>query len=164
MTTALTEYLRMRGVQAEEVSHESAFTSIEEARALGVPADEVLKALVLDTRAGHALLVVPASRRLDMRLVREAVGDHHAHLATELELTSDLFGYELGAMPPLGSLIGAPTYVDPGVFEHETVLVAAGTRTASVRVRTADLFREEPISRVPLCAEPRTEDDKELVG
>jgi prolyl-tRNA editing enzyme YbaK/EbsC (Cys-tRNA(Pro) deacylase) len=35
---------------------------------------------------GFVLVVLPAARRLDLRLVREAVGDNHARLATEEEL------------------------------------------------------------------------------
>lgn len=53
-------------------------------------------------------------------------------------------------MPPLGSLHGAPTYVDPEVMQHDTVVFAAGTQTESVRVRTEDLFRKEPVTTAPL--------------
>jgi hypothetical protein len=87
--TSVEEHLRARGVAFEPVSHEPADTSIDEARALGVPADEVVKTVVLDTESGHALAVIPASRRLDMRLVRAAVGDRHAGLASEEELERD---------------------------------------------------------------------------
>ena len=52
--------------------------------------------------------------------------------------------------PPLGSLHGAPTYVDPEVMQHDTVVFAAGTQTESVKVRTEDLFRNEPVTTAPL--------------
>jgi prolyl-tRNA editing enzyme YbaK/EbsC (Cys-tRNA(Pro) deacylase) len=53
-------------------------------------------------------------------------------------------------MPPLGSLLGAPLYVDQEVLQHETVVFAAGSQTESVQVRTADLLQHEQVTTVPL--------------
>lgn len=142
--------LQERGVSFELVPHEKAVTSIEEARALGIAADEVVKTVVLDTVSGYALAVVPASRRLDMSLVRDAVHDNHVRLAKEDELERDFSIYELGALPPLGSLVDAPTYVDPEVMAHDTIVFAAGTQAESVKVRTESLFRDEAITIAPL--------------
>jgi prolyl-tRNA editing enzyme YbaK/EbsC (Cys-tRNA(Pro) deacylase) len=68
----------------------------------------VLKAVVLETAGRPALAALPASRRLDMHLVREALGDHHARLATEAEIERDLRGCELRGVPPLGSILQVP--------------------------------------------------------
>lgn len=154
-------YLSLRGVPYEVVPHRRAFTSMTEAAALGVPPDEVLKTLVVDTRGGRALLVIPGSCRVEMRLVREAVGDPDARLANEWELEHDFYGYELGTLPPLGSLVGARTYVAPEVFLHKTVAFAAGSQTRSIRCRPEDLFRAEPIAVIPLTDMAR---EKQLVG
>jgi prolyl-tRNA editing enzyme YbaK/EbsC (Cys-tRNA(Pro) deacylase) len=144
------EHLEGRGVPFELIPHDRAYTSIGEAQALGIDADEVLKTIVLDTEGGHALAVIPASRRLDMRLARDAVGDQHARFATEEELERDFPAFELGALPPLGSLLGAPAYVDPEVLDHETVVFAAGAQNQSVKARIEDLLRDEPYTRAPL--------------
>jgi prolyl-tRNA editing enzyme YbaK/EbsC (Cys-tRNA(Pro) deacylase) len=74
-------------------------TSVDEAGALGMAADEVVRTLVLDAAAGHALAVLPATRRLDTKVAREAVGDPHARLASGEELTRDFVGFELDALP-----------------------------------------------------------------
>ena len=144
------EYLRFREVPFQVVFHRRSATSMDEARALGVPPDAVLKTVVIDTRGGHALAVIPASRRLDLRLVRGALEDHHARLASEEELSEDFRGYELGAMPPLGSLVGCRTLVDPEVFLHDTVLFAAGSQTESIKADPKDLFRIEPVTVIGL--------------
>ena len=104
--------------------HRQAYTSVDEARALGIDADEVLKTLAVRTGSGYALMVIPASCRLDLHLAREALGDNHARLATEEELGRDFGGYQLGALPPLGALIGAEVYVDSEVLRHEIVAFA----------------------------------------
>jgi len=144
--SAVMDQLMKLGVTYEVISHDQAHTSIDEALALGISADEVLKTMVLNTTAGHALAVIPGSRRLDIRAVQRAVGARHVRLATEEEMEKDFPSYELGAMPPLGSLHGAPTYVDPEVMRHDTVVFAAGTQTVSLKVRTEDLFRNEPVT------------------
>jgi Ala-tRNA(Pro) deacylase len=146
----VTDYLTERGVELEVVPHRRAFTSLQEARAVGVAADEVVKTVALWTGGKYALAVVPASRRLDLRLVREALEDPAARLATEAELVADFPGYELGALPPLGSLLGVPLLVDPAVLDHEVVVFAAGTEVESVQAVTAALFRDEPVAVLPL--------------
>jgi Ala-tRNA(Pro) deacylase len=142
----VTDYLGKRGVAFEVVAHRRAFTSFQEARELGVAAEEVLKTVAVRTQGTYVLAVVPASRRLDLRLVRESLDDPDARLASEAELQADFPGYELGALPPLGSLLGVRLLVDPEVLGHETVLFAAGTETESIRVRVGELFRDEPLT------------------
>src|SRR5207248_10096484 len=76
--------------------------------------------------------------------------DRHVRLATEQELLRDFPDFELGALPPLGSLLGAPLYVDQEVLQHETVVFAAGSQTESVQIRTADLLQHEQVTALPL--------------
>lgn len=141
-----TEYLEARGVPFEVIPHDTAFTSIDEARALGIEADAVVKTLLIDTSGGHVVAVVPGDRRLDMRLVEDVVGDRHAHLATEQEIERDLPDVELGSLPPLGGLLEVHAYVDPEVLEHETIVFAGGTQTESIRARAEDVFRDEVVT------------------
>jgi Ala-tRNA(Pro) deacylase len=152
--SVVTEHLEQRGCAFELLSHRQAYTSIDEARALGVDAGEALKTLAVRTAAGYALMVIPATRRLDLHLAREALGDSHARLATEDELGRDFTDYQLGALPPLGALVGSQVYVDPEVLGHDTVVFAAGSQTESVRMRTEELFGGEQATTVPLVKRP----------
>ena len=158
--SVVTDRLTKLGVAYEVIPHQQAYTSIDEARALGISADEIVKTIVLHTSSGHALAVILGSRRLDIRAAERALGTKHVRLATEEEIEKDFPGYELGALPPLGSLHGAPTYVDPEVMQHDTVVFAAGAQTESVKVRTADLFRNEPVTTAPLTR--LSADDEDL--
>jgi Ala-tRNA(Pro) deacylase len=150
--SAVSDHLEKRGVPFEAISHDETYTSVDEARALGIAADEVVKAVMLQTASGYQLAVVPASRRLDMRLVEKALSDKHARLATEQELERDFPGYQLGALPPIGSLLSVPTHVDPEVMEHETIVFAAGTRTESVKGHAEDLFGDESVIVDPITS------------
>jgi Ala-tRNA(Pro) deacylase len=150
--TALTDYLDRRDIEYEMLEHERAFTGIEEAHALGVKADEVIKTVICDTAGDHVALVLPSGERLDMSLVREVLGDPEATLANEAEITRDFGGFELGALPPIGSLLGVETIVDPTVHDHGPVIFAAGTQTASVKAEAKELF-DEPTTRFARIAE-----------
>jgi Ala-tRNA(Pro) deacylase len=148
--SVVTEHLEQLGSAFELIPHRQAYTSIDEARALGIDAGESLKTLAVRTGPGYALVVIPASRRLDLHLVREALGDNHARLASEEELGRDFPGYQLGALSPLGALLGSQVDVAPEVLEHDMVVFAAGSQTESVRMRTRELFGGEQVTTVPL--------------
>jgi len=158
------EHLEGQGVPFEPIEHQKAYTSIAEARVCDVDASEVVKTVVVRVVGGHALMVVPATCRLDLRRVRAAVGDSHARLATETELLRDFPDMELGAMPPLALLLGAPLYVDPEVLRNDTVVFAAGSQTQSVRLTTNDLlqFQRQRVRTVPL-AKRAEEDHKDWI-
>jgi Ala-tRNA(Pro) deacylase len=160
--TQVTEHLQTHGVPFEAIAHQQAYTSIDEARALGIEASEVLKTVAVHAAGGYALMAIPASRRLDMHLVQAAVGDRHVRLATEEDLLRDFPDFALGALPPLGSLLGAPLYIDQQVPQHETVVFAAGSQTESVQLKTADLLRHEQATALPLIKQA-DENDKDWV-
>ena len=145
IASLVAEYLQFREIPFVRVTHQRAVTSLEEALALGVSADDVLKTVVVDTSGGHVLAVIPASRRLDLVRLRRVLDDPRASLATESQIGHDFSGYQLGAMPPLGALVGAGTVVDPLVLEHGTVLFAAGSQTDSIAARPTDLFASEVV-------------------
>jgi Ala-tRNA(Pro) deacylase len=148
--SVVTEHLEQRGSAFELLPHRQAYTSTDEARALGIDAGEVLKTLAVRTGPGYVLAVIPASCRQDLHLVRAALGDHQARLASEEELTRDFPAYQLGALPPLGALLGSQLFLDPEVLEHDMVVFAAGTQTESVRMGTRELFASEQLTTVAL--------------
>src|SRR6266545_5023720 len=142
MTTA-TKLLEERHVAFEPLPHAEAHTAIGEALMLHAQPREVVKPVVVMGAAGPALMVVPATRRLDMRLVCEVLDDPHAHLATEREITRLMPEFELGAIAPLPRLVGMPVYVDPEVMELEEVVIASGTATMSLRAAPGAIFGED---------------------
>ncbi len=146
--------LRERGAHFEVLHHEVATSGVQEAIALHMAADDVVKAVVLKTGGGAAIAVLPASRRLDMDLLRDAIGDIRTRLATEPEIEAALPDCELGAVPPLGSVLHAPAYVDPEVLCHPVVAFAAGTQTESVRGLAAELFSGEAVTITRISEPP----------
>ena len=58
------DYLQGRGAEFTVIPHQK--TAVGEAQTLHLPEDQVVKTLVVIANYGPALMVVPASRRLDM--------------------------------------------------------------------------------------------------
>lgn len=144
------ELLKAKAIAYDVLPHKTAYTAATEAEAVHMPRGDVLKTVVLDTGSGHAIAVLPGSRKLDMDLVRQALGDRAAHLASEQEIGRDFPEFELGAVPPLQSLANVPVYVDPEVMLHP-VVVFAETQTESIRARTEDLFAGESVTVTPIA-------------
>jgi Ala-tRNA(Pro) deacylase len=157
--TIVTDHLERLGVRFEVLPHERSETALDEARALGLDADEVLKVVVLDIETGNALAILPASRRLDLDLVREALDDATATLASEDEIEHHFPEFDLGALPALPSLLHVPVVIDHHVLSRRKVTFAAGDQRESVRLDPDQLLQGAtvtvgPISRSVALAEP----------
>lgn len=146
----VTDHLTERGIRFEVLPHARTRSAMEEARALAADAEEVVKTVVLDLVSGHALALVPASRRLDLDLVRAALDDATARLADETELARDFPEFELGALPPLPSLLHVPVVIDPHVLHHRTITFSAGSQRESVRTAPHRLFTGADITIAPI--------------
>lgn len=144
--TEIIEYLEAKEIPFEVLTHDVASTALEEAVSLHVDPHVVVKTLLVDTRWGRVLAVVPGDRRIEMQMLRDAVGDHFAHLASEVELMGVYPRIELGTLPPLGRLLELPTFVDGDIMRHEWVVFPAGSQTDAVRARTRDIFDREHIT------------------
>jgi Ala-tRNA(Pro) deacylase len=148
--TVVTEHLEKQGIRFELLPHPPTTTALAEAEALDLEPDEVVKAVVLDVSTGHAIAVVPASRRIDLDLLREALGEHDARLASEDEIARDFPEFELGAMPPLPSMLHVPLVIDPSVLEHASITFAAGITRGSVRTSPSVLFTGASVTITPI--------------
>jgi Ala-tRNA(Pro) deacylase len=135
------QYLDDQGLTYEVVSHRETFSTTEEALAVGVIASHVAKTLVIKTHDGEALAVLPASERIDIHKLRDVMGDNHARLATEEEMSSEFTEFELGAVPPLGELFEAPVYLDERLEKADQIIFAGGTHSDSVKMSGEDFLK-----------------------
>lgn len=142
-------YLRQRKIRFELVPHESTDTTAAEARALRIPSEEVLKAVVLRVGDDYALAILPGSRKLDIHLLDVAAGAH-VRLATEEEIEERFPGFELGAIPPIPGLLGVKAFVDTSVQDHDEVAFADGRRTESMIAPTRELLWGEDVYIAPI--------------
>ncbi|HEY7399247.1 MAG TPA: aminoacyl-tRNA deacylase [Gaiellaceae bacterium] len=105
------------------------------AEALGRPAGQLFKTLVVDVDGTLRAYVLPADRQLDLRALgkRAVLADRAA--------AERATGYVVGGISPLGQRRRLPTTVDASALEWETILVSAGRRGLQVELAPADLVR-----------------------
>jgi Ala-tRNA(Pro) deacylase len=151
---AVTRVLERGGVRYEVVEHDATYSAAAEARAVAADPAATAKTVALHDRDGYRLAVVPASRRLDVSRAREVLGaGHHLRLATEEELQRDFPAFDLGALPPLGT-VPLPEVVDVRLLRHERVLFAAGEHRRSLLVDVVDLLRITEPRVADICEHP----------
>jgi Ala-tRNA(Pro) deacylase len=140
---ATTKHLDEQGIAYEVVEHDRALTAAAEARAAGEEPANAVKSVLLRDLEGYELIVLQASDRLDMKKVREQLGEGRSalRLATEEEMDSDFPQFELGALPPLGELLPAPEIVDRRVLDHDLVLCNGGDHTHSILIDPSEIVR-----------------------
>lgn len=154
----LSERLRsfLESHQAEFLltTHPKAFTAREVAVAEHLPPREVAKAVVIFGDAAYHMIVVPASKLVDLYEARAALGLPQARLATERELGTLFPDCELGAMPPLGPPYGLPVYLDDSLLRQESIVFNAGTHSEVIHMRMAEFQRLVQPNIVSLAREP----------
>ena len=138
----VTAFLEAADVDFDVLEHDRTERAAEEATVLGVAPAEVAKTLVLDAPSGHVRAVIPASERIDLHKVADALGvaGKKVQLASEEELARDYRDFELGAVPPFGGRRD-PVLVDERVAALDSVILEAGSHDRSVRMKTVDLVR-----------------------
>lgn len=150
--TIVTSHLEHLGVRFEVLPHQRAETAIEEARALGLPPNDVVKAVALIIASGPALAVVLASQRVDLERVRTALDDPMARLATEEDVRGMFPEFEPGALPAVPSLMHVPVVIDREVLTRPRVAFAAGVQRESVRLASEQLLRGGSVTIAPIAA------------
>ena len=137
----LEAYLREQQVPFEVQQHRATFTAQDVAAIEHIPGKLVAKVVIAFADADMIMLVLPASRRVDLTRVREEIRAHEVVLAGEREMAVAFPDCDVGAMPPFGNLYGLPVYVDQQLTEDDTIAFQAGTHTDTMRMKYADYAR-----------------------
>jgi len=140
----IVKFLTQSGVEFEVTVHEQAFTAQEVAATEHVSGHVFAKTVIVRAHDAYYMLVLPASRHVDLSKVAELVGAEAA-LATEPEM-KDLFqDCEIGAEPPFGSHYDVKTFLDRSFSDVDQIVFRAGRHNRTVKMGRADYERiEEP--------------------
>jgi Ala-tRNA(Pro) deacylase len=134
ITKRLRELLDEHGVDYEVMAHDTAFTAQEEAAATHVKGRNWAKTVAVRVEGEPALVVLPATRRVDLERLGEVTGSSGVELIAEDEMEELYPDCELGAMPPFGHLYGQRTFVDETLREDEFIVFHAGDHETAVRI------------------------------
>jgi prolyl-tRNA editing enzyme YbaK/EbsC (Cys-tRNA(Pro) deacylase) len=120
----LTSYLETHDVPYRYVEGRRRFTPED-----GEAADGALgacSAVLLRTRRGWRLAVIPADERLDLVKARAALREPGLRLASESESGALFPEFEAGRVPPIGPHYPYPDLLDERLLAHEEVLCETG--------------------------------------
>jgi Cys-tRNA(Pro)/Cys-tRNA(Cys) deacylase len=149
-TTALTRAGVAFGVHPYEHDPAAPSYGLEAAEALGVPAEQVFKTLLVEGERGLAVGVVPVTRTLDLKAVAAALGVKKVGMARpeDAERSS---GYVVGGISPVGQRRALPTVLDESAMAFETVYVSGGRRGLDLSLAPADLVRATSAATAPIA-------------
>jgi Ala-tRNA(Pro) deacylase len=134
-------YLQHHHVDHEAKHHPLAYTAQDVAAAEHLPSNLMAKVVMVVADGKLAMVVLPASCRIDEERAAAALNAEVVRLAREDEFASTFADCDIGAMPPFGNLYGVPVYVDNALAEDETITFQAGTHTWTISLRYADFER-----------------------
>jgi Ala-tRNA(Pro) deacylase len=136
----LEEFLDGKGINYVRITHSTAYTARETAVSAQIPGKGLAKTVILKADGKMIMAVLPASRRLDLGLLREAVGANKVEIANETEFKDMFPDCDIGAMPPFGNLYGMDVISEGILAENEEIAFNAGSHTEVVRLSYKDFL------------------------
>ncbi len=132
------DYLRSRLVRFETMLHRPAPSATRLAESVHTPGRQVAKAVLVDAGGSFVLAVLPATHRIDLPRLADALGVARVGLASVDDLERVFADCETGALPPFGRLYGLTTIVDASLGGGSEIVFVANTRHECVRMRYRD--------------------------
>lgn len=137
----LKEFLDSNNVKYASISHSPAYTAQEIAASTHIPGKELAKTVIVKLDGKMAMVVLPASYKVDFGQLKESTGAKKAELATEEEFKDMFPECDVGAMPPFGNLYGMDVYAADSLAEDTHIAFNAGSHSEVMRLKYSDFER-----------------------
>jgi Ala-tRNA(Pro) deacylase len=134
----LIDFLDSQKIKYVTISHSLAYTAQGIAALAHIPGRELAKTVVVKIDGKLNMAVVPASRHVDLVLLKSATGARTVDLAGEDEFRDRFPDCETGAMPPFGNLYDMKVFVDPILAHDKEIAFNAGSHRELVRLAWDD--------------------------
>jgi Ala-tRNA(Pro) deacylase len=135
---SIRDFLESRHVWFESMLHRPAPTASKRANVIHVSGHRVAKGVLIKAAGGDALVVLPATHRIDLARLAGVLGEPEVRIATEAEVERVFANCELGALPPFGRLYGLKTVVDVNLDAGGEFFFLANARHEGMRMRYPD--------------------------
>jgi Ala-tRNA(Pro) deacylase len=137
----LKEYLESNHIRYRSVMHMPSYTAQEIAASAHISGKNVAKTIVVKIDGTMAMIVLPASKKIDLGLLKQKVGADIVDLAEEQEFERMFPDCDPGAMPPFGNLYGMDVIVEDKLTEDEEIAFNAGSHTELIKMGYKDFER-----------------------
>ena len=139
----VTEYLDQKKIKYQVCSHRPTFTAQQMAAEEHVPGMDVAKPVIIQADGTYYMCVLPACCKVDLEMLRSALGAGEVHLVGEKEMAKLFPDCELGAEPPFGTLFDMPTLMDDTLGKDGFLVCQAGTHEKAIRLSLNDYEKLE---------------------
>ena len=137
----LKEYLDNLKVKYTIINHLLAYTSQQVASVTHIKGKELAKTVMVKLDGKVAMVVIPASYKVDLELVKKAAGASAISLSSEAEFQNLFPETDAGAMPPFGNLYGMEVYSEEKLAEDEEIAFNAGSHLELIKLAYKDFER-----------------------
>jgi len=136
IAATLAQHLLDCGVAYELVPHPHTETARASAAVSGLPADSVVKAVVLKGGDGFMLALLPASRHIQFDQLRQLLG-REVDIAGEEQIETLFADCEPGSVPAVGAAYGLEVVVDDSLAQQPDLYLEGGDHAHLVRISGA---------------------------
>lgn len=144
--TRLKEFLDEREVKYIAIEHSPAYTAQEIAASAHIKGKELAKTVIVKINGKMAMLVLPASYKVNFDDLKAAIGAENVRLANEQEFKDKFPECEVGAMPPFGNLYNMDVFVAHSLSEDEEIAFNAGNHSELIKMSYSDFEKlVEPV-------------------
>lgn len=137
----LKRFLDVNNIKYVVISHSPAYTAQETAESAHVSGKEMAKTIIVKIGEQTAMVVLPASARINFEFLQDLTGTEKVRLASEQEFRNLFPDCETGAMPPFGNLYSLDVYMARELAEDEEIVFNAGNHRELIRMRYRDFYR-----------------------
>jgi Cys-tRNA(Pro) deacylase len=133
-------FLDNHGYKGEiKISHETIFTVEDAAKAVGAPAEHILKTLVLLADEEPVLALMSGPNKVDLKKIKQRLCVRKVKMASP-DFVYTYSGYRIGGVPPIGYVEKIPAFLDEDLFQYDLVWAAAGTDHAFFPISPEELM------------------------
>ncbi|TAL36586.1 MAG: YbaK/EbsC family protein [Spirochaetes bacterium] len=137
----LRAFLDQNSIKYVSIMHSPAYTAQGIAHSAHIPGKELAKSVIVKINGKLAMAVVPASHKLSLESLRQAVSTKNVELCREEEFKEVFPDCELGAMPPFGNLYGLEVYASRELAKDKEIAFNAGSHSELIRMDYTDFER-----------------------
>ena len=138
LLACVVEVLKRERVPYLTLRHPPAYTAPELSAVAHIPGRRSAKVVICIADDRPVQAVLPAHYTVDLEALRQLAGATSVRLAQETEIAVLYPEFEVGAMPPFGTIYGHPVFVERCFVGEPEMVFNAGTHTDSLCMHYGD--------------------------
>ena len=137
----LRSFLSQNNINYVSYYHEPYFKLRDLAELLRLSPDNFVTTYLLKFHAGHCLLVIPSTKKIDRSSLRNAFGKKDIRLVNNSEFKKLFKEFERGTIPPFEKICNLPVYADECLNDMNEIVFNTGSKWESMKIKYIDYVK-----------------------